>query len=247
MSIFQNPSTTTQGKNEEFILQLARGHISNHYFNHKFGAVPAMSNGVTGTIWDVNNTIYPWSAWDTAGTVQVETVNASDNAKQITIQGLDASYRFQEETITMSSSAVTPSTKSFIRLNRAFIADGTTNVGAILVSKSATTVLRIAADKGQTLMAVYTIPNDMTGYLTQGVCSIQKSGDATGNMYIRYFGQSSFRVGHSFEVQGEGGPYNYKFTVPIRIPQKSDIDVRASVRTNNSRVTAAFDLILIDN
>jgi hypothetical protein len=66
-------------------------------------------------------------------------------------------------------------------------------------------------------------------------------------MFIRYFGQSSFRVGHSFEVQGEGGPYNYKFSVPIRIPEKSDIDVRAAVRTNNSRVTAAFDLILIDN
>jgi hypothetical protein len=247
MANFQNPSATANYKNEDFILQLARGHIANHYFNHKFGAVPSMSNGTTGTIWDVNNTVYPWSVWDTAGTVQVEAVNAADNAKQITIQGLDANFNFQQETITMSSSAATVSTKSFIRLNRAFIADGTINEAPILVSKNNTTVLQISADKGQTLMAVYTIPNNMTGYLTQGVCSIQKSGDATGNMYIRYFGQTSFRVGHSFEVQGEGGPYNYKFTVPIRIPEKSDIDVRASVRTNNSRVTAAFDLILIDN
>jgi len=247
MANFQNPSTTAQGKNEDFILQLARGHVANHSFNHKFGAVPAMSNGVTGTVWDVNDVVYPWSVWDTAGAVQVAAVNASDNGKQITIQGLNAEYKFQEETITMSSSTTVNSTKSFIRLNRGFIVDGSTNAAQVLVTKSDTTVLRITPGKGQTLMAVYTIPADSTGYLTQGGCSIQKGGDATGDMYIRYFGQTSFRVGHSFEVQGEGGPYQYKFSVPIRIPEKSDIDVRASVRSNNSRVTAVFDIILIDN
>lgn len=247
MTLFQNPSMTAQGKNEEFALQIARGHISNHSFNHKFGAVPAMSTSVTGTIWDVSDTIYPWSAWATAGTVDIPAVNASDNNKQITIQGLDADYNFQEETITLSSSVTVTSTKSFIRLNRGFIVDGSTNVGDVNVTKGATTVLRVRAGKGQTLMAVYTVPADKTAYLMQGVCSIQKGGDATGDMFVRYFGQSSFRVGHSFEVQGEGGPYVYKFSVPIRIPEKSDIDVRAHVRSNNARVTAAFDLILIDN
>lgn len=247
MTLFQNPSTTAQGKNEEFLLQLARGHISNHSFNHKFGAVPTMSTNTTGTVWDVNDTIYPWSAWDTAGTVSVSTVNALDNAKQVTIQGLNADYNFQEETIVVSSSGATASTKSFKRLNRAFMLDGSTNVGDITVTKGGTTVLKITAAKGQTLMAVYTVPANKTGYLLQGVCSIQKGGDATGDMFIRYFGQTSFRVGHSFEVQGEGGPYHYKFSVPIRIPEKSDIDIRAAVRSNNSRVTAAFDLIIIDN
>jgi len=247
MTLFQNPSATSQGKNEDFLLQLARGHIRNHSFNHKFGAVPAMSNGVTGTVWDVNDVVYPWSVWDTAGTVSVSTVNASDNGKSITIQGLDAFYNFQEETIVMSSSGAVNSTKSFIRLNRAFLLDGTNNVGDILVTKSATTVLKITAGKSQTLMAIFTVPADKTAYLTQGGCSIQKGGDATGDMFVRFFGQSSFRVGHSFEVQGEGGPYQYKFTVPLRIPEKSDIDVRVSVRSNNSRVTAVFDLIIIDN
>jgi len=31
------------------------------------------------------------------------------------------------------------------------------------------------------------------------------------------------------------------------LPQKTDIDVRASVRTNNAKVTSAFDMILIKN
>jgi hypothetical protein len=247
MPIFQNPSTTAQGKYEEFYLQLARGHIANHSFNHKFGAVPAMSINTSGTVWDVNNTVYPWSAWDTAGTVLVSAVNASDNGKLLVIQGLDANYIFQEETIVLSSAVSVAGTKTFKRLNRGFIADGSTNVGDVTVTKDNTTVLRITATKGQTLMAVYTIPANKTGYLMQGVCSIQKGGDATGNMFIRYANQSSFRIGHSFEVQGEGGAYNYVFSVPIPLPEKSDIDVRASVRSNNSRVTAAFDIVLVDN
>jgi hypothetical protein len=38
----------------------------------------------------------------------------------------------------------------------------------------------------------------------------------------------------------------YEFFTPVVIPEKSDIDIRASVRSNNARVTAAFDLILIE-
>jgi len=63
-------------------------------------------------------------------------------------------------------------------------------------------------------------------------------------MYVRYFGEASFRVGHSFEVCGDGGEYMYEFGIPLRIPEKSDIDIRASVRSNNARVTAAFDMLL---
>jgi hypothetical protein len=63
-------------------------------------------------------------------------------------------------------------------------------------------------------------------------------------MFVRYFGQSNFRVGHAFELTN--GQYLYEFATPIPIPAKSDIDVRASqVAGNNKRVTAAFDIILV--
>jgi hypothetical protein len=106
-------------------------------------------------------------------------------------------------------------------------------------------VAAITAGKGQTLMAVYTIPAGYTGYLVKGTCSAQAGADATGDMFIRYFGSASFRVGHSFEVSGAGGQYLYEFPIPIPIPAKSDIDVRVVTRSNNGRYTAAFDVILI--
>lgn len=226
-------------------LGVAKGQFDDITHIHKFGAVPAMSQNTTGTIWDVNDTTYPWSSFDTAGTLSIPAVNASDNGKSIVLVGLDNDYLELTETVTVSSSGATATTQSFKRIFRAYVTNGSvTNVGDIVVQKGGTTVATIKAGKAQTLMAVYTVPAGKTGYLLKGVATCQAGADATGDMFVRYFGQDSFRVGHTFEVSGTGGEYNYDFGVPVKIPAKSDIDVRCSVRSNNARVTAAFDIIL---
>ena len=227
-------------------LSIAQGEVSGHSLQHKFGAVPAMSQNQSGTIWDINDTDYPWSSFSTAGTLSVPAVNASDNGKSLVIEGLDGNYDLLSETITVSSSGATATTNSFLRVYRAYLTSGT-NVAVINIQKSSVNVARINVGKAQTLMAVYTVPADYTAYLTQGTSTCQDGADATGDMFIRYFGQDAFRVGHTFEVCGDGGQYFYPFSVPLAIPEKSDIDVRATVRSNNARVTAAFDMILVKN
>ena len=226
-------------------LGVAKGQFDDITHIHKFGAVPAMSQNQSGTIWDVDDTAYPWSAFATAGTLSIPAVNASDNGKSIVLVGLDNDYLELSEAVTVSSSTATTTTQSFKRIFRAYVTNGSdTNVGDIVVQKGGTTVATIKAGKAQTLMAIYTIPAGKTGYILKGVATCQAGADATGDMFIRYFGEDSFRVGHSFEVSGTGGEYLYDFGVPVKIPEKSDIDVRCSVRSNNARVTAAFDIIL---
>lgn len=240
--------TWTKHLYEHDRLAIAKGEVSGHSFVHKFGAVPTMSNNTTGTVWDVNDAAYPWASWATAGTVSIPAVNASDNGKTVSIVGLDASYNPQTESVVVSSTGTVTSTKSFLRIYRAYLVNGSTdNVGNINIQKGGVTVARITAGKSQTLMAIYTVPAGYTAYLTQGTCTCQAGADATGNMFVRYGGENSFRVGHSFEVSGTGGQYFYPFNVPIPIPEKSDIDVEVSVRSNNARVTAAFDMILMQN
>lgn len=229
-------------------IQLANGQLAKASFVHKFGAVPAMSNGDTGTIWDVDDTIYPWSALSPPSIVNIERNHVSDNGYTVTVQGLDQDWNYQSEDIVING-VDTPGVKLFRRVNRAFCtAGGSTNTGDIDIEAGAiggTTIARINAGKGQTLMSVYTVPANYTAYLHQGVCTIQAGADATVDMFVRYGNQETFRVGHSFEVSGTGGPYLYPFTIPIRIPEKSDIDVRATMRSNNARITAAFDMVLV--
>lgn len=232
---------------DEFI-NIARGLVPGVSHIHKFGAVDTLSINTSGTVWDVNDTVYPWSAWSSAGTLTVDRADAGDANKIVYIEGLDADYNVTSDTVTLTNATGNATTKSFIRVYRAYITDsGATNVGAINIKKGATTVASIRAGNGQTLMSVYTIPAGKTGMLMQGSASAQAGADATGNMFVRYFGNQAFRVGHSFEVGGDGGEYDYTFSVPIALPEKTDIDVRMKTRSNNGRFTSAFCLILIDN
>jgi len=225
-----------------FGLGVAKGQFADISHVHKFGAVPAMSQNQSGTVWDVNDTTYPWASFSSAGTLSIPAVNASDNGLQVTIQGLDDNYDSLTETVTVSSAASVTTSNAFRRVFRAF--SDTTNVANINIQKSAVTVARITTNKAQTLMAIYTVPAGHTAYILKGTASCQAGADATGDMFVRYFGQDSFRVGHSFEVSGVGGQYTYDFGAAIKVPEKSDIDIRAKVRSNNARVTAAFDILL---
>jgi|SRR6056300_1036579 len=224
---------------------IARGLVKGADFIHKFGAVPAMSQSQTGTVWDKNDTIYPWSAFDTAGILVAAQANVSDNGKTVTVFGLDADYLPISEEFTLSGTGTVNGTKIFKRVYRAYMSDGS-NVADVSFSRGGTEILRITAGKSQTQMAIYTVPAGYTAYMMKGTATCQAGADATGDMFIRYYGQSSFRVGHSFEVAGTGGQYLYEFASPIPIPGKSDIDIRTSVRSNNARITAAFDIILVE-
>ena len=227
------------------------GYSADHTFNHKFGAVPSLSINTAGSIWDIPNSLYPWTALDTPAVVNVERNDAVDTGLIVTVQGLDENWNFQSEDITITG-ADQVGTKLWRRVNRAFVTSGTATVnkGNINIEAGAaggTTVARISADLGQTLMAVYTIPAGYIGYLYHGTMTVQANADATGFMFVRRNTVgTTFRVGHTFEVAG-GSQYNYSFAFPPPIPEKSDIDVRATVRSNNARVTAAFDILLVEN
>ena len=232
---------------EDEKIKISRGMVKGASFVHKFGAVPSMATNTTGTVWDKNDTIYPWSVWATPSNVHVDAASASDVGKTVTISGLDANYNQISETILLASQTNNYSSNTFSRIFRAYVSGGVANVGQLSIQRDTTDVAVISAGLSQTLMAIYTIPAGYTGYIYKGTCSAQAGADGTGNMFVRYFGEDAFRVGHSFEVSGAGGQYMYDFSFPIPIPQKSDIDVRITTRSNNGRYTAAFDLLLVQN
>lgn len=237
-------SISQVGTSEPFELQVARGQIPGHTFVHRQARVPSMSINTTGTVWDVNDTLYPWSAWNTPGTVTVSRADAGDANKNVIISGLDANYNPVTTTVTLTNASGNTSSTVFSRIDLVRMNGNSVNVGQINVLKGATTVGRIVAGVGQSLKGTYTVPAGYTAYLTQGAMTIQNGADATGTFYYRLPGDR-FLIGHTFEVASS--EYSYAFTCPFALPEKTDIDVRASVRSNNALVTAAYDMILIKN
>ena len=230
---------------EEFPLNVSRGKVRGASVIHKFGAVPSMATNTTGTIWDVDDTLYPWSAFDTAGVIVAAAVDVADNGNVIRVEGLDENYETVSEDFTVSSSGTVTGTVSFKRVFRAFITtDSGSNTADINFTKGGTTVLRIKAGKGQTLMAIYTVTAGCTAYIKQIACSAQAGADATVDVKVRNTAGIE-RVQASFEVVGDGGPYTNQFYYPLKVPEKTDIEFRATTRSNNGRYTATFDLIII--
>jgi len=242
---------------EHLGIQIAAGQVINTSSIHKFGAAPEMSQNQTGTVWDIDDTLYPWDAFDTAGPLVLTSTSTEDDelkagdvvgtgAHRVTVIGLDENYNEITEVLITNGTSTRTSTNNFKRVYRAFVSAGNANLGDLTLSRDGTDVLKIITGKSQTLMAIYTVPAGYTGFIMQGTMTVKSGADATGEMFVRYFGQDAFRIGHTFEVSGDGGQYFYPFATPIMIPEKSDIDIRATVRSNNARVTAAFDMILVE-
>lgn len=230
-------------------MNVARGLITYTTGTTVNGSVPAMSQNQTGTIWDINDTTYPWSALASANNLSIVVSNSGDVGDTITIYGLDANRDQLTETVTLSAQTGVTTTNEFMRINKAIFTNsgGSQNAGAItILNGGSTAVARIRPTNGSTQMAIYSVPNGHQAYITQGTCSCQQGADATGKFFVRDDGQPNFILGHSFEVSGAGGQYTYKFSTPFPVSANSDIDVEATVRSNNARVTAAFDIILID-
>jgi hypothetical protein len=247
MANFQNPSTTAQGKNEEFYLQLARGHISNHSVIHNFGYNPDIDTGTDPeTVWTYGG-LYPWSALDIEQTLYVKSSSVEDTMS-VTILGLDNNGLSISETITLTGTSAVTTTKKFKRIQRAFCIGTANHEGSITmhtVNDVGSVVGHIAATEGQTLMAIYTIPADITGYLLTGDCSVNLNKEVTIKFYIRQPG-GIFRIAHVVELCS--GSYRYDFRVPQAISAGSDLEIRVdNANDNNCRVSANFDIILIDN
>jgi hypothetical protein len=224
---------------------------------HKFGAVPAMSQNTEGTIWDEDDTIYPWSTIDSNGVLTVTvvepnneaTTSTAHNGDTVEIQGLDGDYALQTETVTISGSSGTTS-NNFKRVFRAKFTNGGSfepNTKRILIKSSGTTVAKILENIGQTLMSLYTIPAGKTGYLMR--LDVTAQGTATGSfkLMVRPSGTGSFQTKHIAEVNGVGGPYQLEYPIPQALTEKSDLDARMITFSNNGRYTCTFDILLVDN
>ena len=229
---------------DDIRLRVSKGHVKQASVVHKFGASPEISTAQTATIWDVPDAEYPWDAFTSASTVTVDAADVSDVGSVITVVGLDANYNEIQEDITLAVQTGNAGSVSFKRVFRAFVASGTgTNVGNVDVKVATDIVARIRAGKGQTLMSVYTVPAGKTAYIYKSATTVQANADVTLQMMQRPDG-GVFRIAHQAEVSPNG--YEYEFSFPMKLPEKTDIDVRARANTNNVRCTAVFDLLLIE-
>ena len=220
--------------------QIARGLIRGASHINKFGYNSSV--GATfETVWDGSN-LYTYIG--TAGTALVTSSNTSDdNNGTVEIQGLDANYNVQTVTATIGGSATTETFIRVFRVKMLTANTGTSNVGTITVTVDSKSAALISPTKGQTLMAVYTIPAGKKGYLIKLQGNLEKAKESEFQLMTRPFG-GAFNIKGKFGSSGD--VINYDYPVPLEFDEKTDIEVQVRAGATTA-AGALFDIVLLDN
>ena len=224
--------------NMPFGLGVQKGLVTNFSGIQKFGLNTAVGTSFE-TIWDGNNTYtYPSSS----GTATATSSDTDDNTGTVEIQGLDSNYDLATETLTIGGSA---GTTNFIRVFRAVMKTantGTSNVGDISITVSSTTVAKITAGYGQTLMAIYTVPRKYNAYILQLDIGSSKDLENEIRLITKEISNGDVFNTKAF-ITTRGGFVEKNYVVPIKISEKTDIEIIAKASAT-SAVSAGFEFVL---
>jgi len=250
-----------------FSAGVANGQLPGVSVVHKFGRnaavstsfVPIALGGVYQTPQPANATTLRVKAGDVVDTA------AGDGAREITIQGLDATGALVSDVLaTAGTSASAVSTNSYIRLFRAWVsASGTyasTSAGshdsAIVIENGAggTDWLTIGATgfpKGQSEVAVYSVPLGKTAYITDIKLTVDSGKTVDVVAFKReniletaapYTAMRAFRYWTGLKGDTTDNP-----EIPYGpFPALTDIGFMGIVAVTASGIEVAFEIILID-
>ena len=218
----------------------------------KFGSNPNISNDVSlsspETVWD-GSTEYVFPP-DVGTGIQVKSDNSGDN-QEIIIQGLDQDFNTASWTGNLNGLSEVNVDGAWSRVFRAFNNDNTDFAGDINIHASgddSTSYAKILNANNQTLMAVYTVPENTTGYLIQYEASAQNTQSSSSIGYTlhlktREYGKV-FRVQEVTSVTTENS-HIQELQNPIALEPKTDILVNVvNTNGNNGSVNADFTIAL---
>ena len=257
-------SISRVGTSEPFELQVARGQIAWHYPLFKFGNNPTVGDSLE-TIWSEGG-LYSYL---TSATVlapvpaEVSFVEELETLRTVQLYGLDGDYNEINEIVTLNGQTEVNTTQLFLRINRLIVrsaGSGGVNAGVIYAGTGTVTTgvpaniyasINGVTGSNQSLMALWTVPANYTGYMLQ----YDVSNGTTSNtpavckliLSVRPFGE----VFQSKDVKSltTGMHIEENFAIPQKFTEKSDIEVRAISSSGSVTfdISAAFEIVYIWN
>ena len=223
-------------------VNIQRGLVRGTYGVNKFGYNPAVPSNATETIWDGSN-LYTYIS--TPGTAQVSSVESDDNGSTVLVEGVDASYNLVGETLTVGGAAGSVTFKRVFRARMVTASTGDTNQGDVTVTVDSKSAAIITEGRGQTLMALYTVPANHSAYIMQLDIGSQKDLENEVSLVIRNGAAGAVWQTKEF-LSVRGGLSVKQYSLPIRIPEKHDIEVRARSSATGA-ISCGFELLIIQD
>ena len=221
-------------------------------FIHKFGSNPNIPGTVSvenpETVWDGSSEyVFPP---DVGTAIQVQSDDGGDN-QEIIIEGLDENFYIQTWTGNLNGLSNVDVDGTWSRVYRAYNNGSTDFAGTIDIHESgaATSYAQILGATNQTLMAVYTVPADCTGYLVKFGVTAHNPGSSSEIGYTAYFKTREY--GKVFRVKevtsvSTSSSFIQELPFPLQISPKSDVLINiVNANGNNGAVNGEFDIALL--
>jgi hypothetical protein len=253
-----NQSISRIGTTEPFELQVSRGQITGHSVYLISGISGSVGTSYT-TVWS-QNTVYAYLS--AAAVMQISSSSASDTAagtgaRTILINGLDANYNEISETVTLNGQTAVNTVNSYLRVFHIAVltagsggaAAGTIYAGTGVVTAGVPAVIYgvYTTNNGSTA-CIWTVPAGYTAYIASyasGYGSTTANANGTVALLVRNFGGVFDTISQVKASNGNQGGLTFEY--PIAVPEKSDIEIRATSSTAGASVTSEFQVIYIKN
>jgi hypothetical protein len=253
----------------DYFLEVSSGNITGHSAVHKFGSNSLISASSTEDVWDGGGTYeFPSTALMTS--ISQTTDQSAMRSSIIEIQGLDINWDVVMQNATLDASnttTVVTLTTPLIRVFKMKVLADVVNDANIRIHNAGETVdyAVIQAGNNETLMSIYTVPNNHTAYMTKYYADVVESTGKEPKSVVFRLWTADRENGYTFQLKNAKTVSNGMSAVTMdykpyfKIPQKTDIKISASVAIEyplapdpsasgeDASVHAGFDIILVAN
>lgn len=243
----------------DIFLSIPAGRIPYTGTVNKFGANATSASATVEFVWDGGGT-YTFPTTATITHVRSAADSAATQGLTIELQGLDANWDLKVQNATLDGTNSTTEvalTTALIRIFRIKVIDSAVadqNIWAGATGMAAATAKAIVtAGNNQTLMAIYTVPDGYTAYMTSYYCDYVR--DAVKDPDSIEFGlwvQDNLKgyepqLKHLKGIPKQALGFQHQFAPYFKITQRSDVYITALPSGADANVHAGFDLILLEN
>ena len=218
---------------------------------HKFGSNSNVPNQVSiespVTAWDFQ-TNYNFPD-DIGESLFIVSADPADIGQEITVVGLDENFSSKQQTINLNGTTNVALNGSWSRVFRAYNSGSIELAGDISVlNVNGDIYAYLMPENNQTLMALYTIPAEYTGYLMKFHCSAQNTSSAAINYTIHLKTREVGKVFRTRKIISCSTNQSDEETLlfPLELPAKTDIIFQiVGADGNGGAVNADFDIALL--
>ena len=248
--------------NDEALISYARGKpvteldVLNAFLVDKSGATENLGTtaATMSTVWSGTG-LYPWATFTGTGAklyIKSLTNDPKVQGKSVTIEGLDSNYDILLETVTLHPTDTTTAvstTNNFYRINRIYLSGANTNnlphdydIEVRYGSSSGTLVSKFTAPWGRGQNCFYTVPRGYEAFILSINGNSGKMDEITSSLWVHPYG-GTWTLQKSFKFIS--GTFDHNFRTPMRITEKSDIEIRAFALVESSRIGTEFQILIL--